>query len=87
MTLCLPHLLVNFCIIYCTKQYMFFCFFNQANIYATLQLIMKLNENRAFIFGIIFEKPPFVYICPNPASIVVFHCHFICIKYLFLIIK
>lgn len=66
---------------------MFFCFFNQANIYATLQLIMKLNENRAFIFGIIFEKPPFVYICPNPASIVVFHCHFICIKYLFLIIK
>lgn len=48
---------------------------------------MKLNENPAFILGIIFEKTLFVYICPNTAGIVVFHCNFICIKYLFLIIK
>lgn len=33
-------------------------------------MIMKLNENLSC--GIIFEKPPFVYICPNIATIVQF---------------
>lgn len=61
------------------------------NIYSNLSLIKKLSENPTFILSICyFWKAPiyihFPYHCKY-CTVFFFHCHFICIKYLFVIIK